>query len=96
MSICYVTKTATGEIIRAENETYFDAARWCKAQGLTAADVLFSATRPRPDQTISPRFNLTREIEGRRPRQTLQDAPARAAKAGYESAMRRYIRRLFA
>ena len=47
MSICYITATATGELIRQEAETYFQAAQWCRLQGYQAAEVLFSATPPR-------------------------------------------------
>ena len=47
MSICYITETATGALIRQEAETYFQAAQWCRLNGYKAAEVLFSATPPR-------------------------------------------------
>lgn len=47
MSICFITLTSTGALIRQENETYFQAAQWCRLNNLAAADVLFSATPPR-------------------------------------------------
>ena len=47
MSICYITLTSTGELIRQESETYFQAAQWCRLAGYGSADILFSATPPR-------------------------------------------------
>ena len=47
MAITYITVTDTGELIRAKDETYIDAARWALSNGLNANDILFSATPPR-------------------------------------------------